>query len=103
MLDIDIVSRNGILFVRLFGKLTKENSSKLNKEVLDFIDTVGIYNIVINIQNIFEIDLYGLKAIKKCYKTCKNSLICANPNQFKMLEDMKVIYEEREAMKIIKI
>ena len=103
MLDIDIVSKNGILFVRLFGSLTKENCKKLNKEVLKFIEEIGIYNIVINIQNLFNIDLYGLKTLKKCYKTCKNSLICINKSQINMLEDMRVIYEEKEAFEKIKI
>ncbi len=103
MLDIDIVSKGGILFVRLFGKLTKENSNKLNREVLNFIDDVGIYNIVINIQNLSYIDLYGMKNIKRCYKMCENSLICVNPNQINMLEDMEVIYDERVAFDKINI
>ncbi|MBR3897902.1 MAG: STAS domain-containing protein [Bacilli bacterium] len=100
MLDIDIDSKCGILFVRLFGTLNKETSKKLNKEVTKLLDDVGINNIVINIQNLLSIDMYGMKSLKRCYKICKNSLLCVNPNQISKIEDLKYVTDELSAVRL---
>lgn len=101
MLDIDIDSKHGILFVRLFGKLTKETRRKLNEEVIELISTVGIQNIVINIQNLNDIDDQGKKALIKCYKMCDKSLLCINPNQTNIIENLNYVTNEISAINLI--
>ncbi len=101
MLDIDIDSKMGILFVRLFGRLTKETRSKINEEVITLINNVGIQNIVLNIQNLNYIDESGIKTLKKCYKTCDKSFICANPNQLSLIGDLKYVTDEMTAVNLI--
>ena len=103
MLEIDINSKMGILFVRIFGKLTKETRHKLNDEVINLIYKVGIKNIVLNIQNINNIDKYGLKTLEKCYKICEKSLICINPSQKKLINNLNYITDELAAFNLIKI
>lgn len=103
MLDIDIDSRCGILFVRLFGRLTKENCFKLNKDVFSLLNDVGILNVVINIQNLSYIDYFGMKAIRRIYKTGNNSLLCVNPSQLNMVEDFRFVTDEMGAINTINI
>ena len=103
MLDIDVFSRCGVLFVRLFGRLTKDNYSKLNRDVLRLLNDVQVLNVVINIQNLFYIDHFGLKAIRRVYKMCDNSLLCVNPNQLNMVEDFNVVTCEESAISKINI
>lgn len=103
MLDIDIHSKNGILFVRLFGKLNKITRGKMNKEVVKLLSEIGIKNVVINIQNIKELDEIGKKELKKCFKITDNCFLCINENQTKIINKMKYITEEKEALKKIKI
>lgn len=101
MLDIDIDSKKGILFVRLFGKLTKETRSKLNKEVITLINKVGIQNIVLNIQNLNYIDESGIKTLEKCYETCEKSFICINTNQLDLIGNLKYVTDEMTAVNLI--
>lgn len=103
MLDIDIHSKNGILFVRLFGKLNKITRGKMNKEVVKLLSEIGVNNVVINIQNIKELDEIGKKELKKCFKITDNCLLCINENQTELIKKMKYITEEKEALKQIKI
>ena len=103
MLDIDIHSKYGILFVRLFGKLNKQTRSKMNKEVVKLLGEVGIKNVVINIQNIKELDEIGKKELEKCFKITENCLICINQNQANIIDKIKCILEEKEALNYIKI
>lgn len=102
MLDIDIDSKWGTLFVRLFGTLNKNTKNKLNKEVINLIDNVGINNMVINIQNVYTIDKEGFRTLKNCYKRCDKSLICINPNQVNMMESLKFTFDEMSAYNLIK-
>ena len=101
MLDIDIDSKMGILFVRLFGRLTKETRGKLNEEVVKLIHNVGIQNIVLNIQNLNYIDKIGLKTLEKCYKICNKSFICINPNQLDLIGNLKYVTDELTAVNLI--
>ncbi len=101
MLDIDIDSKMGILFVRLFGKLTKETRSKLNKEVITLINNVGIQNIVLNIQNLNYIDKSGIKTLEKCYKICEKSFICVNPSQIGLIKKLNYVTDEMTAVNLI--
>jgi stage II sporulation protein AA (anti-sigma F factor antagonist) len=107
MLEIDIDSKLGILFVRLFGQLTKNTRKKLNEEVFKLINKVGIKNVVFNVQNLTKIDDSGFKTLIKCYKTCKinkgNSIICLNENQsiIKKLAHYNLVTDELTAVKLI--
>ena len=103
MLDIDVHSKYGILFVRLFGKLNKQTRGKMNKEVVKLLGEVGIKNVVINIQNIKELDEIGQKELKKCFKISENCLLCINQNQTNIIDKMKYITEEKEALNYINI
>lgn len=103
MLDIDVHSKYGILFVRLFGKLNKHTRGKMNKEVVKFLAEVGIKNVVINIQNIKQLDEIGKKELEKCFKITNKCLLCINDNQKKYIDKMKYITEEKEALNYIKI
>ena len=84
MLQIDIRPFKGILFVRLKGSLDKKSISKLEKEVIKFQKTVGIKNIVFNIEELNEIDNYGKYALINSFNLCiKNkgqSFICLGDN-----------------------
>lgn len=85
MLNIDIRPYKGILFVRLGGKLNKDTKEKLNKEVIALQQTVGIKNIIFNIEDLQEIDSYGENALKKSFNICENnqgkSYICLGHNK----------------------
>lgn len=94
MLDIDMVSSHGYLFVRLFGKLNKTTIKKYNQQVTKLLYELGINNIVINIQNL-SFDKDGLNCIRKTYKICPNSRLCVNLNQIEKLGNMKYIVNEK--------
>lgn len=85
MLNIDIRPYKGILFVRLGGKLNKDTKEKLNKEVITLQQTVGIKNIIFNIEDLQEIDTYGENAHKNSFNICENnqgkSYICLGNNK----------------------
>lgn len=108
MLKIDIESRRGILFVRLSGKLTKKNVSKLNSEVITLLKKAGIKNIVFNVSNLEYIDNYGKNILKNSFKICKNNkgegFICLNQNQklkLNNLQNIKIINDELTAVNLI--
>lgn len=95
MLNIDIRPYKGILFVRLDGKLNKDTKEKLNKEVITLQQTVGIKNIVFNIEDLKEIDSYGKDALKNSFNICQNnqgkSYICLGKNK-NILNSIKEIF-----------
>lgn len=101
MLDIDIDSKGGILFVRLFGVLTKDTKIILKDEVFSLLNKLGINNLVINIQNVYKIDKEGLDMIKRCYRECENSLLCINPSQVNLTSYLKFTYDEMSAYNLI--
>ena len=109
MLNIDMEPVKGILFVRLSGKLDKNNIEKLNKEVLTFLKDIGIKNIVFNLSNLNHIDKYGKEAIVHsfimCMKNKGESFVCVGNNKkiismFKNLPD-KMVSDELSAERII--
>lgn len=67
MLDINMESYQGVLFVRLKGKLNKFSLNKLQIEVSKLIKAVGVKNIVFNISGLSEIDYEG---IEELYENC---------------------------------
>ena len=103
MLDIDIDFRCDILFVRLFGKLTKDNSSKLYRKIINLLNDRGIIDIVINIQNLSYIDYYGMKTIRKCYKMSGRCVLCVNPRWLNKIDDFKFVTDEKDVINKINI
>ena len=75
MLEIDMDSKYGILFVRFFGEISKKTRKKLNKEVGEFIKNVGIRNVVFNLENVNYIDNDGFKTLVKYYNFITDSFI----------------------------
>ena len=47
-------SKYGILFVRLFGELTRRTRKKFNNEVCKLLEKVGIKNVVFNLENVYK-------------------------------------------------
>ena len=104
MLEIDIDSKYGILFVRLFGELTKRTRKKLNAEVGDLIKNVGILNVVFNLENVNVMDDSGFKTLVKYYKLCGNSMFCLSRNKFNVdLTKFNVVSDELTAAKLINV
>lgn len=85
MLHIIMEFRKGILFVRLYGELTKHTVSKFQGEVIDMIQKNGIRSIVLNIENLESLDLKGVNSLLYCYECCKKNkgetLLCGIKNE----------------------
>lgn len=109
MLNIEITSKKGALFVRLAGSLTNKTIKIFEKEVIDFIKKVGIKNIVINLYDLKKIDQNGLNELEKCHIICQKnkgrSLICLKENQKiitpKNLPEFTTVYDELSAVNLI--
>ena len=107
MIDIEMQSFRGILFVRLSGKLTRQSINTLNKEVIKLVKKVGIKNIVFNLQGINEIDKYGenilFKSMNLCLSNKGQMLICASNSQVtdKISEKIKIVNDELTAVHLI--
>ena len=106
MLEIDMDSKYGILFVRLFGELTKKTRKKLNNEVWNLLINVGIKNVVFNLENVYKMDDSGFKTLVKCYDVCLhnngNSMICLSKNKFDYdLKPFNVVDDELSAVNLI--
>ena len=101
MLNIVTEYRNGILFVRISGKLNKNTIYKFNKKVINVIKDNGICNIVFNFTNLKEIDMKGISTLFYNYELCKKnkgtSFICGNndniKNKLKKTRLLNYIYE----------
>ena len=85
MLNIVMEFRKGILFVRLKGKLIKDNIKEFQEEVIYRIQNNGIHNVVINIEGLEELDLKGINALLYCYESCKKNkgtaLLCGSTKE----------------------
>ena len=104
MLEIDMASKYGILFVRLFGELTKTTRKKLNQEVGDLIREVGILNVVFNLENVSVLDESGFKTLIRCYKLCTHSMFCFSKNKFDFdFSLFNVVTDEVSAVKFINV
>lgn len=60
--------RKGVLFVRLFGELTKDTIDVLQKEVTNIVKLYEIGDVVFNLSGLDRIDQYGISALKKNYQ-----------------------------------
>lgn len=115
MLDINIEFRKGILFIRLEGILNYETVYKLNEEVLNTIKTNGIKYIVFNLENLYYIDMDGIKAIMNHYNLVNSyngkSLICGISSslvknrikQSNILDYLSETSNELSALKLINL
>ncbi len=108
MLEIDMDSKYGILFVRLFGELTKKTRKKLNNEVWDLLINVGIRNVVFNLENVYKMDDSGFKTLVKCYNVCLknngNSMVCLSKNKFDYdLKPFNIVSDELAAVNFINV
>ena len=108
MLDIDMTSGRGILFVRLKGILNRRSSNKLHIEVTKLLKNIGIKNIVFNIDELSYIDKYGVRAIKTSFKICTQNngktFICTDKKPSPIIskfQNTKVVTNELEAVKVI--
>lgn len=103
MLKINMEYRKGVLFVRLFGELTKYTYKSLNDYLIPVIKNQGIKYIVYNIQNIKKIDIYGkeclYEGIEATRKNLGNGLICSSNIKFK--ENYEVTESELTALQKI--
>lgn len=68
MLEIEMEIHKGVLFIRLIGSLTKKTIVKLEQEVTRLVYDNGITNTVFNVEELTEIDLYGIHALFQNYK-----------------------------------
>ena len=111
MLIITTEYRNGILFVRLKGNLTKDTIYKLNKKVTNLIKDSGINNIVFNLEKLKEIDMKGINTLFYNYELCKKnngiSFICGNndniKNKLKRTRLINYIYEIPNGLVAVKL
>ena len=98
MLDIDFEFRRGVLFIRLFGELTKKTIKYLDSEVTTLIHDNGIRNVVFNVSGLNKLDLKGVSRLLYNYELCKNNrgvslLCCINNNN---------IHEKIESSRLFK-
>ncbi len=112
VLEIQTEYREGILFVRLEGKLVSKTVPIFQKEFEGLIHS-GITNIVFNLQDLRMIDMYGIEALFQLYETIHDksghSLICGmnhrvnkNLKQSKILNYIYEISDELNAIKVMK-
>ena len=106
MLEIDMNSKYGILFIRLFGELTRKTRKKLNNEVCSLLINIGIRNVVFNLENVYKMDDSGFKTLIKCYDVCDknhgNTMICLSKNKFNYdLKNFNIVPDELSAVNFI--
>lgn len=56
MLEIDTVYKKGILFIRLYGAINKNNIKEIDSVLESTIDKVGIKYLLLNFENIYYIN-----------------------------------------------
>ncbi len=106
MLQIDMDSKYGILFIRLFGELTSATYQKLESEVATLLVKIGVKNAVFNLDNVKYIDKKGYQALHKCLGICRKNegdgMVCVNQNKFEYyLKPYKVVNDELSAVSLI--
>ena len=107
-LTYNIEYRENVLFIRLIGKLTKNNIHTLNEELDNIINNLGIYNIVFNFEELEEIDKESTLCLINWYNHIKSrkgvSLVCGVHGCIKrsnLLNYMKEIGNEISAIRVI--
>lgn len=99
-LKVDFEFYKGILFIRLKGVLTEYS---LSNNIIDkIINYMGFKYIVFNIDNIYQIDSYGINYLINHNLSLKNKegkvFICQKNNLFltKFISKVQTITKERE-------
>lgn len=72
-MKIDMEYRKGILFIRIKGSLTRKYINKFENEILPIVLKQGMKYIVINLENLNEIDNYGLETLSNLYEIIKRN------------------------------
>ena len=114
MLEIDIESKKGILFVRMNGELSKNTINKWNYEVKDLIEDAEIRNIVFNVSNLKKIDNKGIHSLLYGYEVSRlnkgisilcgiNDVIKTKIDKSRILKYMKKADNEKMALSMIEI
>lgn len=114
MLEIDIETRFGVMFVRLNGELSQKTINTWNDDVRDLLINVGIRNVVFNMSNLKNIDLKGINSLLYGYEICKNNhgktVICGiNENIKDKIKKSRILHyvsssdSELSALKLINI
>lgn len=115
MLEINMESRKGILFIRLKGMLNSHTVEKLDKEVTSLVINAGIRNLVFNLEEVTNIDMKGIDTLLKNYELCKKNngktLICNLDNSLvknriynsKLLEFMYEASDEISAINVLNL
>lgn len=60
--------RKGILFIRITGSLIRKNINKFESDVLPVILKQGIKYVVLNLENLDQIDNYGIDSLSNLYE-----------------------------------
>lgn len=115
MLKIMMEYRKGILFIRLKGELDKKTIEKYNKQVITKINKSGIYNIVINIEYLKQIDLKGINTLFYNYECCSknngkifmcglsNNIVSSKIRKNRLLNYFTLINNEISAFNLVRI
>ncbi len=112
VLEIQTEYREGILFVRLLGKLVEDTVFSLQKEVEQW-KQEGFSNIVFNLNDLEEIDLSGIQTFFELYQMIHDksghSLICGmnhhvneSLKKYRILNYIYEISDELNAIKVMK-
>lgn len=108
MLSINVEYRKNVLFIRLIGKLNKNNFYKINDELDNLINKLGINNIVFNFDELYSIDTYSVNCLINWHNLIKErrgvSYICGIHNYHKLnnlLSCIKEISNELCAIRVI--
>lgn len=105
-MNINYEFRKGVMFIRLLGNFTINNSKKILEIINDIIKQIGVKLVVINLDNIRAIDAYGINSIlslnDKMMKEHERMFICSN-NCFKekFEHQISIINSEIEAFNVI--
>lgn len=111
MLSINMKFIHGILVVDLDGELTSKTRERINKNLIDIIKDNGIKYVVLNLDNILNIDKYGIEAIIDSYNEIKENngklVLCGisrlleNTNKIKLNEYVYEINDVEDAYKVM--
>ncbi len=101
MLNTDIEFRKGVLFIRLNGVLNKNTMNNLDSTYNLIVDN-KIRNIVFNIDEIENIDKFGINKLFNIYKNVlKNNLNCYFIKNKILNKKVKEFDNELKAMEVI--
>ena len=98
MLKMDLEFNQGILFVRLRGKLNNKTTYKINNYLNPVLNKHKIKYVVYNMYFLEDIDNYGIDALLNSKKIIKN-----NKGKIRMCEVNNNLKEKLKMTKISKI